>query len=361
MTDSPSMVIKYWGVRGSIPISRDYREERTQDFRLIKKIITDGGTDILFPNDKSIQDYLENQHLSVSGGYGGDTTCIEIQARDSPLIIYDAGTGIRKLGDQLIKRLFAGQNLNPLNSDEATKRDIHIIFSHYHWDHIQGFPFFAPAFVPGDFKVNLFLYGRDEAPRTVESVLERQQLYQNFPVTLRDLPCHKKPVDLAKIEVPTVEIGKAKVSYQDITLSHPGNVFGFSIVANGKKVALASDSEHNDIPNPVIVDLARDADILYCDGQYKPNEYKGDPKSLTGALPKVGWGHSTYQWTIRNALAAGVKTVVCGHHEPKRSDEAFKDLEYEAMVFLNDQLKLPENKGKGLDFVLAYQGLEQRL
>ena len=134
---------------------------RQQQARVIEAIQRQGGIERLFGkdvNETKVQEFLRNQPLSVSGTYGGDTTCLEVQARDSPLIMIDSGSGIRKLGKILIQRLFSDQNLNPLDSDLNRKREVHLFLTHYHWDHIQGFPFFDPAFISGDNKLKIYFY-----------------------------------------------------------------------------------------------------------------------------------------------------------------------------------------------------------
>lgn len=361
--DSPtSMVVRYWGVRGSIPCPISLQEIQNKQIALIQQLIKNGGTEKLFgPNSdpQTIQNYLQKLPISINGTYGGDTTCIEIQARNSPLIIIDSGTGIRALGRALLARLFAGQNFNPLSNDEATQQTLHLFFTHYHWDHIQGFPFFAPAFVPGKRKATFYFYGKRDARVELSEVLRGQQQFPNFPVVWDDMPCHKEYTELRRLNPNPVKIGEVSVSYQELT--HPDFVFSYRFEVNGKAFVCATDTEHKDCPDPRLVKLADKADILYYDSQYMPEEYRGNPGTLTGAMTKFDWGHSTYEWGIKNALAANVKTVVLGHHEPLRDDFQLELLHQRAIAFAQEQLKLPEHQGKQLQILLAYQGLEQRL
>lgn len=362
MNEDTSMIIKYWGVRGGIPAPLTTEQVRAKEAALISQIARDGGIEKLFghePDPKRINDYLSNLPLSLSGTYGGDTTCLEIQARDTPLIMIDAGTGARRLGDILLKRLFSGENLNPLNPDETTKKELHLFFTHYHWDHIQGFPFFGPGFIPGDMKLIIHFYGKKDTRKRLSEVLTGQQQYPNFPVVWEDMPCGKIYTELPRLDPHKIEIGKVSITPRELT--HPDSVFAYLFEINGKKFVCATDTEHKDSPDPRLVKLAKDAGILYYDAQYTPREYRGDPASLTGALTKFDWGHSTYEWAIRNALAANVKTVVLGHHEPLRDDFGMEKLLERAKNFRDEQLRLPENNGKTLEVVMAYQGLEQRL
>jgi phosphoribosyl 1,2-cyclic phosphodiesterase len=346
MNENPSMVIKYWGVRGSIPAPLTAEQIREKEIALIEKIIQDGGTDKFAGDRSKIKEYLETLPLSLSGTYGGDTTCLEIQAKDSPLIMIDAGTGARALGNAILGRLFTGKNFNPLNSDEDTKKQIHLFFTHYHWDHIQGFPFFGPGFIPG---VNIHFYGKKDATQELSDVLKGQQQYPNFPVEWVDMPCDKTYHELGRLSPVSMNVGKVKVNYQELT--HPDSVFAYSIEVDGKKFVCATDTEHKDSPDPRLIKIAKNADILYYDSQYTPEEYC-NPK-----MPKFDWGHSTFEWAIRNAFAADVKTVVLGHHDPPRDDFKADELYKRALAFRDMQLK----EGKQLEVVMAYQGLEQRL
>lgn len=363
MDEAPSMVIKYWGVRGSIPSPLTTEQVRVKEIALLQQIQRDGGIERLFgasPAREAIAEYLQRLPLSISGTYGGNTTCAEVQVKDSPLIMIDAGTGARLLGRILAGRLFSSSgNLNPLNTEEEYQRQIHQFFTHYHWDHIQGLPFFDPAFIPGDAKIFIKFYGKKDAKVRLSHVLGGQQQYPNFPVVWEDMPCDKDYQELPRLSPFTFKIGQATVTYQELT--HPDSVFAYSISLNGKKFVFATDNEHKDVPDPRLVRLAKDADILYFDAQYDPEGYIGDPKSVTGPLPKIDWGHSTYEWGVRNSLAAGVKALVLGHHEPRRDDFGIELILERALRFRDEQLRLPENEGKKLEIVLASEGLEQRL
>ena len=362
MDDVSSMKIKYWGVRGSIPCPLSQEQLRTKEIALIKKIMESGGTEKLFGKTfqpEVIEQYLSDLPRSLSGTYGGDTTCLEIQAHNSPLIIIDAGTGMRLLGRTLLGRLFSGQNLNPLSTIHETKQDLHLFFTHYHWDHIQGFPFFAPAFIPGEKRITFHFYGKRDARMELSEVLRGQQQCPNFPVIWDDMPCHKRYLELNRLNPVITKLGDVEVSYQELT--HPDFVFAYRFEVNNRAFVCATDTEHKDTIDPRLVKLAKNADILYYDSQYTPEEYYGTPGSLTGAMPKFDWGHSTYEWAIKNALAAEVKCVVLGHHEPLRDDFSIEQILDKAKTFRDKQLQLPKNIGKKLQVLMSYQGMEQVL
>ncbi len=351
-----SMIVKYWGVRGSIPVS--VLDIQRKELLLLERIIKEGGMEKVFganPTPERIKEYLDSLPRAIGGTYGGDTTCIEIQVKNSPLMIIDAGSGIRDLGNYLMSRLFADKNLNPLDTNSRRKREIHLLLTHYHWDHIQGFPFFTPAFISGDKKITVNFYGKKNGKTRLSHVLHGQQEYPNFPIEWEAIPCTKSYTELRRLSSDEeTQLGAAGVNYAE--LDHPDRVLGYSVSAHGKKFVCATDTEHRAVPDPVLVSLAKNADILYYDGQYTPEEYAG-----AKGMPKVRWGHSTYEWGIKTALAAGVRALVLGHHEPTRDDFGLDELQQRASLYKNEQLSLPEHKGKELEVIIAYQRMEQRL
>jgi len=363
MADKESMIVKYWGLRGSIPAPLTTEQIRDKETVLIEQIAADGGIEKLFgkePDQEKIQNYLETLPLSLSGTYGGDTTCVEIQVKDSPLIIFDVGSGARALGNTLVGRLFSDGQLNPLNSYEDTSKNIHLFFTHYHWDHIQGFPFFVPGFLSGENKINIDFYGKQNGDNKISDVLRGQQEYPTFPVTWEDMPFEKRYHELSRTENHEFELGNAII--RSTELAHPDGVFAYSVQVDDKKFVFATDTEHKDRPDPRLVNLAKDADFMYYDAHYTPEEYEGGKSGLlTGFMPKFDWGHSTYEWAVKNALAANVKTVVLGHIEPLRDDFGVEQLHEAALEYCNQQLKLPENKDKHLVVIMGHQGMEHRL
>ena len=359
MTTQPSLIIKLWGVRGSVPTPLSAEDIHQKQAELLKRLCKDGGSEKLFGNPaqpEKMEQWLHSLPFSMTGTYGGNTTCFEVRGQNSPLIMIDAGTGARLMGVSLLKRLVAKQALNPLNTVKASERDIHLFFSHYHWDHLQGFPFFGPAFTYGPSKINFIFYGRRDAKQHLSDVLGGQQECPNFPVAWEDMPCNKTFVELGRLEPHPVQIGETTVTYQELT--HPDSVFGYAFTCNGKRFVYATDTEHRDIPDPRLLKLAKDADYLYYDSQYSPSEYRGDPGSLPGPFHKFDWGHSTYEWAIKSALAANVKAVLLGHHEPIRNDFQLESLLAEAVAFRNTMLAKPEYAGRTLDVQLAKEGLE---
>lgn len=235
------MRVKCWGARGSVPAPLRPEDVYRKAERLIESLMAAGGSDNLkgvdgkFDLDKT-RAFLNTLPLAVVGTYGGNTTCFEIQAKDSPLIILDMGTGARELGLELMRRKFSGGRLNPLS--ESTDQDLHVLFTHVHWDHIQGFPFFVPSFLRD---VNLHLYSKRNHRKSLEDTLRGQQEYPNFPVELEDLPCTADYTDIRRMRPAWLKIGELTVAPSE--LSHPDGVFGYRISLGDATFVMATDTE----------------------------------------------------------------------------------------------------------------------
>ncbi len=240
---------------------------------------------------------------------GGNTTCVEVEA-DGERLVLDAGTGLRGLGGKLTSeaRLLG----RPV---EAT-----MLFSHLHWDHIQGFPFFAPLFVPS---TRLELYGPREASGvTIEEALARQMQPPLFPVRLADTASKKRFHTIGDGSV--LELGGFTVRVR--ALEHPQGSLGFRIERGGRSLCFATDTEQSaEVVDEALVDLARGVDLFICDAQYTEAEYDGRE-----GPSRRGWGHSTYVAAANAARAAGVKRLVLTHHDPSHDDATIARIEREA-------------------------------
>ena len=230
--------------------------------------------------------------------YGGNTACVEIRC-GSELIIIDAGTGIRDLGTELLKH-------TPVKAS--------ILFSHMHWDHIQGIPFFQPAYVSGnEFK----LYGNKNWDAKLEYVLRGQMRSPNFPVTLEDM--NKVGARMEYIDIDTGRIfrigDEGTITIRSVELRHTDETFGFRIDYGGRSLVYATDTENLPEPDEKLVELASNADVLIHDAQYTTQEYDG----LDGDSKKA-WGHSTPEAAVAVAQAATVKQLVLFHHDPYHDD-----------------------------------------
>ncbi len=232
--------------------------------------------------------------------YGGNTPCVEVRA-GKRIIIFDAGSGIRQLGEQLQQEFPRGMRVD-------------IFFSHYHWDHIHGFPFFLPAYRHNN---RFVIYGEPRGSRRVKDILAGQMALPYFPVPLEVMKARFEFRDLrpgAKLELGPVVITTE-------LLNHPGRCLSYRIVYGGKSIVYATDTEHGYQLDQRLVRHAQGADILIYDAAYTEAELKNG---------KRGYGHSTWREGVKVAQAAGVRKLLLFHHEPSRDDRALGALETSA-------------------------------
>jgi phosphoribosyl 1,2-cyclic phosphodiesterase len=234
---------------------------------------------------------------------GGNTSCVEVRCGDKRIIL-DAGTGLRALGQELCA--------------SADVSDVLILLSHYHWDHIQGLPFFVPIYMP---QAAIEIVGGTLGEGNVRDALQSQMRSPSFPVDLRELPSTLRTREMRSGE----RMLRGDIQIRAQKLNHPGGVFGYRIEFDGTSVVYATDTEHYACVDPAMIALAEGADLLIYDAQYTPAEYAGEH-----GPSKVGWGHSTYVAGCEIARRAGVKQLALFHHDPMRSDDAIVALEREA-------------------------------
>ncbi len=200
--------------------------------------------------------------------------------------------------------------------------EAHLFFSHSHWDHIQGFPFFLPAYIPGN---SFQIYGK-VAPngQTMRDRLEEQMLHPNFPVPLRVMGAKLQFFD---VQVPEVIAIGNDVYVETGNLNHPGEATGYRVCWGDRSAVYATDTEHfADGIDQELVHLARNADVLIIDCTYTDEEY------WSPTAPKIGWGHSTWQEAVKVAETAGVKTLVLFHHDPLHSDDQLDEIAHQAQA-----------------------------
>ena len=250
--------------------------------------------------------------------FGGNTSCYEVRAGGA-LLILDGGTGLRLLGQDLLKHL-------PIEA--------WMFFSHVHWDHIQGFPFFSPAFIRGN---RIHLYGGANVTRTLEETLAGQMDYPSFPVHLTEMGATMSFQDLYEGEVVTVGPA-ADVRVSNARGNHPNGVYAYRIDHDGRSVTYVTDSEHYAIVDPKLLRLAKGSDVLIFDAMYTPEEYAGQ----VGGVPKTGWGHATYEAGCELAHAAGVKLLVLHHHDPSQTDAQVRDKERRARALFANTIAAKE-------------------
>ena len=264
--------------------------------------------------------------------YGGNTSCVELQTDDGNLFVLDCGTGIRELGLSLLGR-------------SATPPRIHILIGHTHWDHIQGFPFFTPVFLPG---TEINIYAPLGFQRSLEDALSGQMQYSYFPVKLDDLSSR---IHYTELDEGFFRIGNSLVETQ--YLNHTAPTIGYRITEGSTSVAYVTDHEPFwQSSGPVFqhpgdqlhVEFIRNADLLIHDAQYSEEEYKG----------KVGWGHSPIGYVRDVALAADARRLALFHHDPTHDDAWLEETEQELR-------KSMAGHSPAIDVFAAAEGMELQI
>jgi CheY-like chemotaxis protein len=272
--------------------------------------------------------------------YGGNTLCIELRTDDGTLFILDCGTGLRWLGQKLLREP------QPIVGN--------ILLSHTHWDHTQGFAFFDPIFRKGN---QFTIFAVSGVDRSLSEVLSGQMDYLYFPLTLDEL---ESTIIFKELAEETFNVGDVQVRTQ--FLNHTVLTLGFRIKAGGRTVVYVADHEpfstnlyRAGVKNPSLDDIIHagdrrhveflaDADLVIHDAQYTTDEY----------VTKHNWGHSTMEYVLEVAMAANVKQVLLSHHDPAHDDDYLGALE----AHLQDKVRA---SGSDLNLMLAAEGLEIHL
>lgn len=329
--DEKKMHIKFYGTRGSIPAPLTAGDVRKKVEAAVRRALMEQ------PREEDIEGWINNLPFDIRGTFGGDTTCCVVRCADI-IIVLDLGSGLRRFGKDVMKEMFA-----------TGGRRIYFAMSHVHWDHVQGFPFFGPIFISkvllpkNDFR----FMGGTEWNRTLEDVLKGQMDAPVFPMEWDKIVSEGPAMSFSSVYngfqcqledvLDTVIIKTAR-------LHHPNETYGWRIEYDGKVFVFASDTEpFIGGPDPVLVNLAKGADVLYLDGQYSEDQYLG--KKEAGGVSRRGWGHGYDTWCGEVAKAADVKQLIIGHHDPDSSD---------AQIMRN----VVETQATFTNTVGAYDGME---
>jgi phosphoribosyl 1,2-cyclic phosphodiesterase len=315
------MKIKFWGTRGSIPAPLSAAD--VQD-KIIKALIL--AKDRNLNSDKAIKEFVKNElPFSVKGFYGSNTSCVEIADSAEDIIICDAGSGIRNLGQELVKK-YKGKKLPK----------VHIFISHLHWDHINGFPFFAPVYMP-DTQINIYGFHNG-----IEAAFRKQQDPVFFPVPFDGL---KAKIKFHKLDINS-DNKAAGFIIKGIKQNHPGVSYGYSFEKKNKKVVYSTDAEHKkemDRENYPFIEFFKNADALIFDAQFV---------FLEGINEKEDWGHSSNIVGVELAIRAGVKNLILFHTEPMDKDSTLDDTLKKTLKYSNRH-SMPNKLGINI----AYDGL----
>jgi phosphoribosyl 1,2-cyclic phosphodiesterase len=314
------MYVKFWGTRGSIPTP-----VTSETIKHKIKMALESAVGLDLTDQAALTRYIDRLPFTVQSTVGGNTTCIEIQSGDQLLII-DAGSGLRLLGLDLMEQGFAR------GSHQAD-----FLITHTHWDHIQGWPFFRPAFIPK----NRFTFYSPFAD--LPDRFTRQQTEAFFPVPVTYMSAELDFTVIA--EENWYQIGNFRV--YPFQLSHPGLTYGYRIEDGDSCLVCATDSEYKRIDpkgTERYVQFFKDADLLIFDAQY----------NLTEVLDRPDWGHSTPMMGAELAYRAQVNRLALFHHDPTSSDEKIWRGREQAEAYL-------ARRHPGFstcEILVAYDGLE---
>lgn len=230
--------------------------------------------------------------------FGGNTTCISLFNKETGRIgILDAGTGIRSLGKHI--------------ANNVDQRDVFITFTHFHWDHIQGLPFFTPAYDP-EMEIHILTLGEKRKFTGLQDIFATQMQEVYFPVALENMGCR---FNFLEYDDNSAVFHGTKI--MAIKQNHPGGSYGYRLETEGVSMVICTDLEHSNEIDEHIVEFARNADLLVHDAQYTSKELED----------RKGWGHSSYAQAIEVAERAGVSQLVMTHHDPDHDDEFLRTTE----------------------------------
>ena len=320
-----SLRVRFWGTRGSLPAPL---RERGVRVKIHDALVAARGQTL--ETEAAIDAFIDSRlPFSVRGTFGGNTSCVEIVTGGDEYVICDLGTGVREFGNRVM------DEHNP-----TAKRCFNVFLSHLHWDHIMGFPFFRPAYIPGN------LIRIHSCHAALSEAMHKQQSEPCFPVDFRALP--------ATIEFVALDLGRtyeiAGLSVTSIKQFHAGDSYGYRFSRGDKTIVYSTDCEHKysnlDQSYPFIA-FYRNADVLIFDAMY----------SLADAISvKEDWGHSSNVVAVELAHAAHVKRLVLFHHEPAYDDHMIEEVFAETVRF--EEISRPGHK---VEVISAYDGLELEL
>jgi phosphoribosyl 1,2-cyclic phosphodiesterase len=320
------MLVRFWGTRGSLPVAPTAEAVRRKVANAL--LLADGRR---FADYAEAERFVETE-LSFAAGasYGGASPCVELEAGDGSYFICDMGSGLRPFGLDSMRR-----------NAEGHRSTYNFFLSHLHWDHIMGFPFFAPAFDPNS-TIRIHAVHPD-----AEQALRRQQEEISFPVPFDWLRADIKFVPLTPGEPYEVDGVRVETKLQ----AHSHASYGYRFTdADQRSVIYSTDSEHklaNMDVEAAFIDFFRDADLVICDTMYSLAE---------SVSMKEDWGHSSSLVAVDLCREAGAKKLALFHHEPTYDDEDIQRMHEESIRY--EELT---RDGSPLDIICSYDGLEVRV
>ncbi|MDD2811287.1 MBL fold metallo-hydrolase [Rhodoferax sp.] len=316
------MKVRFWGTRGSIPISLTAAQSRAKLVSALQLAVTHG-----LNRQEDVETFISTQlPFEISGTFGGHSSCVQLESEGAAHVFLDFGTGARPLAGDYLKRF-----------PPHVPQTYHVFMSHVHWDHIMGFPFFTPVYIPGNRIVIHTCHAH------AEQAFRTQQSAPCFPVPFEALS--------ANIEFDVLQPGQrydiAGFSVQALLQLHSGDSYGWRFERHGKAMVYSTDSEHKlDDPSSLdeYVKFFSEADLVVFDAMY----------SLADAISvRADWGHSSNLMGIELCQAANARRLCMFHHEP-----AYDDAKLAEVLAQTRQLEAIYRTGAALEVSTAYDGLE---
>ena len=318
------MKVRFWGTRGSIPVSLTARDVRA---KLATALLGAQGRDLSAPG--AMDAYLDGLGFETTGTFGGHSSCVQIITGEPEHVILDLGSGVRPLGQAMVEQYGPGK-----------PQTYHIFMSHLHWDHIMGFPFFTPAYIAGNRLVVHSCHPH------VEQAFRRQQDHPSFPVGFDIME--------ADIQFDVMQPGQAyEVAGMTVTAHlqrHAGDSYGWRFERNGLRLVYTTDSEHHvddEAERQGFIDFFQGADAVIFDAMYSLAE--------TFSV-KEDWGHSSNIVGVELCQAAKVRRLVMFHHEPAYDDAQIAQVLVETRRF--EEITRDDH---ALEVLSAWDGLELEL
>lgn len=314
------MKIRFWGVRGSIPTPLSSNQIKRKISAVVQRIQPE---DLRSPETREA--FLAILPEYIFGTVGGNTTCVEVRLNDDTLIIFDAGSGLSRLG-------------NDLHHKNEHIRNYHIFFTHFHWDHIQGLPFFSPQVFNPDCKINFY----SPVPEFKE-ILSGQMKAPYFPITM---DMFSKNIKFNVLKNDSIKIANSKISWR--RMKHPGGSFSYKIDEDSKTMIFSTDTELQDSDfekNSKNIKFYEGSDLIILDSQY----------TLDEAIEKYDWGHSSYSLAVDFASAWNINKLVLFHHEPLYDDNKMESIYKSANWYKKYQ------QNSKIEVLLAREDLEIQL
>jgi len=318
------MKIRFWGTRGSIPVSLTTADIRAKMIEAVQ-----GARDRRLDHRADIEAYIDGLGFDIAGTYGGHSSCVQIDAGGEEFVVLDMGSGARPFGQSMIERFGPGK-----------PQTYHVFMSHLHWDHIMGFPFFTPIYIPGN---RIVVHSCHE---NVEYAFRRQQHEPSFPVDFEQLGADIR-FDVLQ---PDTSYSIAGLTVRAKLQRHAGDSYGWRFEHEGKSVIYSTDSEHrleDAAECAAFADFFANADAVIFDAMY----------SLADAISvKADWGHSSNIVGVELCQMARARRLVMFHHEP-----AYDDGRIEQVLGETRRFEEITRDGHAVEVLSAWDGLELTL